>query len=83
MSSTDRQMTWDEVVAQMVAYRNERDVLSSALARSDEKVKELEGALRKIQLVGLAFGTWSQIHDERNRLIRQALSKEAAPGEKP
>jgi len=27
MSETQRQMTWDEVVAQMVVYRNERDAL--------------------------------------------------------
>jgi hypothetical protein len=28
MSETQRQMTWDEVVAQLVVYRNERDALS-------------------------------------------------------
>lgn len=33
MSEAQRQMTWDEVVAQMVVYRNERDALIAAVRR--------------------------------------------------
>ena len=62
----------------------------SALSRSDERVKELEGGCI-FALKTLAFAEsviksgepWTKTCEQLFSEARQALSKEAAPGEKP
>ena len=43
MTDAQRQMTWDEVVAQMVVYRNERDALRAEIAKNGEHLRYVEG----------------------------------------
>ena len=48
MTDAQRQMTWDEVVAQMVIYRNERDALAAYAAKADIELGDLEDKLREM-----------------------------------
>lgn len=54
--TTERRMTWDEVVAKMVEYRNERDNLRTQLAEEQAKVRELVEVLKEI---AANHGNWN------------------------
>ena len=48
MTDVQRPMTWDEVVAQMVVYRNERDALAARVVELTSELGDLPESQREM-----------------------------------